>query len=130
MQQLLVRRNGLVWIVEVIYRFGVVGVTVGECNGNSTQFIALGRCEIVGSTTHQRLVSECRRLTIRKKKKKKKKDSQLSLIANPDNMLALCSSCGSDNCTTVSFGQCTKYGSAGALDRVAGAIRRVRSGRW
>jgi hypothetical protein len=30
-------------------------------------------------------------------------------------MLALCSSCGTDNCTTVSFGQCTKYGSAGAL---------------
>jgi hypothetical protein len=40
-------------------------------------------------------------------------------------MLALCSSCGTDNCTTVSFGQCTKYGSAGAL--LAAPVRFVES---
>jgi hypothetical protein len=60
----------------------------------------------------------------KKKKKKKNQDSQLSLINNTD-MLALCSSCGSDNCTTVSFGQCTKYGSAGSL--MAAPVRYVDS---
>jgi hypothetical protein len=58
-------------------------------------------------------------------KKKKKKDSQLSLISTTDSMLALCSSCGTDNCTTVSFGQCTKYGAAGAL--LAAPVRFVES---
>jgi hypothetical protein len=67
------------------------GVNLRPCSAPASaaaQFIGVGRCDVVGT-------------------------SQQALVVTSGNETQLCSSCGTDECVSVRFEQCTAYGTAG-----------------